>query len=177
MKPTKEEVKKYFKDALEVECVYDREKQELKEDFEIEVNSTYGILYTYDKKGRIVYLYNHKNEVGTYAKITKRRESDTLTVPKQFVLDAYEAACSNWKEKLRLQFPDLFPTFFVKIGDRFECYGNEYILARLEPNVINLIRLNNGNNWKKPFKVQDCDNITKEEFKKLCDGFKLNKIS
>ena len=32
-----------------------------------------------------------------------------LTVDKEFVMQAYESACSTWKEKIEQQFPELFP--------------------------------------------------------------------
>jgi hypothetical protein len=174
MKPTIEEVKEYFKDAEIITDSYNDNFLLSKNGFDSLKLSNYGNYTVNTNGGDHVYLWT---PTCGYSKITKRRETETVTVPKQFVLDAHESACSQWKEKIEKQLPDLFPSFSVKIGDRFECDGEDFILARVKPNVINLIRLDDGHNWDNPLKVKDCHNITKEEFKKLCGGFKLNKIS
>lgn len=35
--------------------------------------------------------------------------AEEFTVDKEFVMQAYEAACSTWKERIEDKFPDLFP--------------------------------------------------------------------
>jgi hypothetical protein len=181
MKPTIEEVKEYFKDALEVECANNGKKQKLTKDFAIDLthgDGSLGTYDTYDLKGVWLYSYCPFRKIGTLAKITKRRDTSSVTVPKQFVLDAHESACSQWREKIEKQLPDLFPSFSVKIGDRFECDGDEFILSRVDINErINLINLKTGVPFDNALKVKNDNLITKEEFKKLCDGYKFNKTS
>jgi hypothetical protein len=59
-----------------------------------------------------LYLYSEKN-----------KKSNELTVSKEFVLEAYKSACSDWKMKLEQEFPELFeadkyPTLFeLKRGE------------------------------------------------------------
>lgn len=45
--------------------------------------------------------------------------SKKLTVDEDFVRQAHEAACSDWKQKIEEQFPDLFPGYY-KFGKKFE---------------------------------------------------------
>lgn len=45
-----------------------------------------------------LYLYSEK----------KCNKTDKLTVTKEFVLEAYKSACSDWKKKLEQEFPELF---------------------------------------------------------------------
>lgn len=47
-----------------------------------------------------LYLYSEKNN--------KADEPTVLTVSKEFVLEAHKAACSDWKNKLEKQFPEVF---------------------------------------------------------------------
>ena len=48
--------------------------------------------------------------------------------------------------------------------------GEDYILARVEDNVVALISLNNGNRYTKPVTLIDSNEITDDEFSQLCDG-------
>lgn len=41
--------------------------------------------------------------------------SDEFTVDKEFVMEAYESACSSWKKKIEAKFPDLFPNPYAKL--------------------------------------------------------------
>lgn len=41
--------------------------------------------------------------------------SDEFTVDKEFVMEAYKSACSDWKKKIEAKFPDLFPEPYAKI--------------------------------------------------------------
>ncbi len=65
-----------------------------------------------------------------------------------------------------------------KLGDRFKCdAGGEYILARTGSNNINLINLEDGNQWSNPLSVKNDCNIKPQEFNELCKGREFNKIS
>ncbi len=46
------------------------------------------------------------NDLCLYSEKTKK--SNELTVSKEFVLEAHKAACSDWKNKLEKQFPEVF---------------------------------------------------------------------
>jgi hypothetical protein len=50
-----------------------------------------------------LYLYRGDNK-------SDRKKQDKLTVTKEFVLEAYKSACSDWKMKLEQEFPELFET-------------------------------------------------------------------
>lgn len=41
--------------------------------------------------------------------------AEELTVDKEFVMQAYESACSTWKKKIEQKFPELFPNPYAKI--------------------------------------------------------------
>lgn len=47
-----------------------------------------------------LYLYSEK----------KCNKTDKLTVTKEFVLEAYKAACADWKQRLEGEFPEVFET-------------------------------------------------------------------
>ena len=57
------------------------------------------------------------------------KKQDELTVSKEFLLEAYKAACSDWKRRLEEQFPkvfetDKYPTLFkLKRGDTLSHTG------------------------------------------------------
>lgn len=63
------------------------------------------------------------------------KKQDKLTVTKEFVLEAYKSACSDWKKKLEQEFPELFeadryPTLIdLNRGDQL--YGAE-LYVRIE---------------------------------------------
>jgi hypothetical protein len=49
-------------------------------------------------------------------------KNNQFTVDEKFIKDAYEAACSEWKEKIRKKFPEAFPP------KEFE-FGKEYVIS------------------------------------------------
>ena len=62
----------------------------------------------WDKDLDISNTYAHEDLV--YAEDTK-----DLTVDSEFVMAAYESACSSWKKKIEAKFPDLFPNPYAKL--------------------------------------------------------------
>ena len=49
--------------------------------------------------------------------------SQTFTVDEQFIRDAYDDACTEWKEKLKAKFPDAFkPAPAITIKDTSKVY-------------------------------------------------------
>ncbi len=46
-------------------------------------------------------------------------------VSEEFLKEAYEAACSDWKEKMRKEFPDVFLDYFEFRGNPFELGSSE----------------------------------------------------
>jgi hypothetical protein len=64
-----------------------------------------------------------------------RKKQDKLTVTKEFVLEAYKSACSDWKKKLEQEFPELFeadkyPTL-IDLNKGDQVYGAE-LYVRIE---------------------------------------------
>jgi len=51
---------------------------------------------------------NSYNVKDLYLYSEKTKKSNELTVSKEFVLEAHKAACSDWKNKLEKQFPEVF---------------------------------------------------------------------
>jgi hypothetical protein len=98
--------------------------------------------------------------------------TESVTLSKDFVLEAHKHACMEWKAKIEKQAPELFEATY-KVGDRFYYKRDEndtYILARVDHNTIALIALNDGNRWAKYLDVADSARITKEEFKLVTGG-------
>jgi hypothetical protein len=95
-----------------------------------------------------------------------------LEVSEEFVREAHKAACVDWKLKIEEQFPDLFKSTH-KLGNRYLYQGDEFILARVGINEVNLISLYNGNRWSDNIKVKDTDYITQNEFKILVGNFEF----
>jgi hypothetical protein len=98
----------------------------------------------------------------------------TFKVSREFIVAGHKDACSTWKTKLETKFPEAFqtpteaPTF--KMGDRIsgiDIDNNEYMLAQIDDESINLINLSNGNRWHKPVHVDSPRKITLAEFKQL----------
>jgi hypothetical protein len=98
--------------------------------------------------------------------------TESVTLSKDFVLEAHKHACSEWKAKIEKQAPELFEATY-KVGDRFYYKRDEndtYMLVRVDHNAIALIALNDGNRWTKYLDVADSARITKEEFKLVTGG-------
>lgn len=54
---------------------------------------------------------NYKiNDLYLYSEKKKSNKTDKLTVSKEFLLEAYKSACSDWKKKLEQEFPEVFET-------------------------------------------------------------------
>lgn len=98
----------------------------------------------------------------------------TFKVSREFLVAGHKDACSGWKTKLETKFPEAFQTpaeaLTFKMGDRIsgiDIDNNEYMLARIDDESINLINLSNGNRWHKPVHVDSPRKITLAEFKQL----------
>jgi hypothetical protein len=100
----------------------------------------------------------------------KKDATQELTVDKQFVLDAYKAACSEWKAKIEKKFPELFEKTYA-IGDRFvldeDCISGDYVLAQVLPREVCLINLEDGNRLNNPVTVYNPGQITTSEYRKI----------
>jgi hypothetical protein len=93
-----------------------------------------------------------------------------LTVPSEFVRQAHEAACSEWKLKIEKQFPELFKVEEYPIGTRVMlslCEGNsEFILASLKGDAY-LIQLSSGIVWTSTKLMKIVDNkVSHSELKR-----------
>ena len=55
----------------------------------------------------------------------------------------------------------------MKMGDRFEMGGNEYILAQTDPHMMQMICLEDGNRWDNAVYVKDLYNVTDEEVRDM----------
>ena len=137
-----------------------------------EINSTSGKTARVKVKGRA--SQSNWEELSTLELVT---EVETFTVSKEFIKLAHDAACSEWKEKLKKEFPAAFKTVYnrVSLGDRFSCsdfIGGDYILAKTDSNKVLLINLENGNRWSGSEAVTMLDqfDITELEFEKICGG-------
>ena len=98
----------------------------------------------------------------------------TFKVSREFIVAGHKDACSAWKTKLEAKFPEAFQTpaeaITFKMGDRIsgiDIDNNEYMLAQIDDESINLINLSNGNRWHKPVHVDSPRKITLAEFKQL----------
>lgn len=75
-------------------------------------------------------------------------EPAVLTVDKEFVMEAYESACSDWRKKIENKFPELFPKqqfafkgyeikkrnrFVVTLGSPLDCIINDLIVEVTRP--------------------------------------------
>ena len=102
----------------------------------------------------------------------KKDTTQELTVDKQFVLDAYKAACSDWKLKIEKKFPKLFEQEKTySIGDRFvldeDLIGGDYVLAQVLPREVCLINIEDGNRLNNPVTVDNPLQITTSEYRKI----------
>lgn len=101
-----------------------------------------------------------------------------IEIEESFLVEAYEAACSEWKDKLRKKFPEVLSCY--KIGDRFLRKESKevYILAQAGLNSVCLVNLDNGRVWDYSVVVHDLFSISHSEFKSIVgssyvDGFEL----
>lgn len=77
-------------------------------------SSSLKVKVLWDKESNISNSYAHNDLVYASAQ-TMKVSNDDLTVDKEFVMAAYESACSSWKKKIEAKFPDLFPNPYAKI--------------------------------------------------------------
>lgn len=88
------------------------------------------------------------------------KEKDTLTVDREFILEAYKAACNEWKRKLEDKFPDLLRVYY-EVGQKFrhKSTGQVYILALVGNKEIMLINTSTGGRFKDKVQVSNTDQI------------------
>jgi len=97
----------------------------------------------------------------------QKKVKKTTVVDNAFILEAYKAACPEWKAKLKAKFPDLFVRPTHKVGDKFVKVADSYngdinILARISGKVI-AISIVDGREWGNSVIVDDFEQITDEE--------------
>ena len=126
-------------------------------------------------------------------------ESNTVSVSKEFILQAYNAACPEWKKKLENEIPSILgdESVVASIGDLVEVtfLGNSrrthsYIIANVGNDTdspkpsMNLININTGARLlSHNFLVENMCSITKKEFSvvdSVCNGtarfkYKINR--
>jgi len=103
----------------------------------------------------------------------KLKRSESLVVDPKFARAAYKAACSNWKAKLREEFPNFeFEPKPLRFGSIIKIMCNSrsgyhseglYRIVNLAANKIMLIGIESHTAWKtEPIKVPNSCNIDKE---------------
>ena len=95
----------------------------------------------------------------------------TVTLTEEFLMQAHEAACPKWKEKIENLVPEAFNVH--ECADQFynKETGETYILAQVRACEICLISLTNGNRFVEPMPVKDSRRITDDELS-ACMGTK-----
>lgn len=69
------------------------------------------------------------------------------------------------------------PKESYKIGDIFVGADNaSFMLVAVSPDKVYLVCMSDGNPWTEVLKVENVDNITKEEFKSLSPYLNLTKV-
>lgn len=105
----------------------------------------------------------------------------TIQVPIEFIEEAYEAACTSWKEKIMNTLPEykdyVKSSKYYKCGDLFICNRTKYILANMDGKKINLFSLKDGNRWSDTgMVVRDTDKVSALEFEKFVKGYVFKEI-
>lgn len=112
---TLEQVKDYFKNAKEVKCISDGTIHNISN---LEIRQGVACVdsyFAFEDNFAMCEVYR-KNK--GFAEI--KSKNDFYNVPKQFILDAHEAACSSWKTKIEKQFPEVFPKIKLEIGEWYK---------------------------------------------------------
>lgn len=84
-------------------------------------------------------------------------------VSESFIMEAYNQACNNWKNKIKKEFPQLFQGAF-KIGDRFvhTTSKNVYILSKLFGGAFVLVNVGTGTTFNKAIQIDSNRYSTKD---------------
>jgi hypothetical protein len=101
-------------------------------------------------------------------KIKTDMKKETVTLSKDFVLNAYDAACPEWKNKIQKELPNLFNTY--KVGDKFKRGTNTYVLANVGYKTVAMINIESGNRWHDGIVVKNLCNIDEREFSRVVNG-------
>jgi hypothetical protein len=122
------------------------------------------ITITIDKNGKK--MKEIKNEI---AKSTK------VEVSIDFVKAAHEAACSEWKKKIEIEFPNIFEKEYG-VGTRviiLTSSGNlEYMLVDVGDNQCTLINTKEGSLWSSPhMKKLKCGKVTHSQLERYIGTF------
>lgn len=75
-----------------------------------EENYGYPLEVLWDNTQTNVYDWCDLDLVSTKSKPSKKNRSGAYTVDEEFIKQAHEAACSDWKSRIEDKFPELFPT-------------------------------------------------------------------
>lgn len=70
----------------------------------------YPLEVLWDNTETNVYDWCDLDLVSTKSKPSKKNRSGAYTVDEEFIKQAHEAACSDWKSRIEDKFPELFPT-------------------------------------------------------------------
>jgi hypothetical protein len=101
-------------------------------------------------------------------KIKTDMKKETVTLSKDFVLNAYDAACPEWKIKIQKELPDLFNTY--EVGDKFKRSTHTYILANVGYKTVAMINIESGNRWSDGIEVENIIRIGEKEFSRVING-------
>jgi hypothetical protein len=74
---------------------------------EVDANEAYCYSVKWDNGERNTY---EEGDLYSYSEKKKSNKADKLTVSKEFLLAAYNAACADWKQRLEREFPEVFET-------------------------------------------------------------------
>ena len=74
---------------------------------EVDANEAYCYSVKWDNGERNTY---EEGDLYSYSEKKKSNKADKLTVSKEFLLAAYNAACADWKQRLEGEFPEVFET-------------------------------------------------------------------
>lgn len=107
----------------------------------------------------------------------KYMKKETFEVDKEFIMEAYGAACNDWKNKIKDKFPNAFPNHFrnAEVGTRFKNIqtGEEAMLAFFISNVDGgkylLINLTTGIAHHLPNKDKEKVTLFPENFVKISE--------
>jgi len=93
-------------------------------------------------------------------------------VSEEFIRSAHNAACSEWREKIERQFPELYPPPFAKIGSIVLIGHDRYVITWSNRiNEVLLVSTETGNHWTVVHLVSNSHKITKDEMDRISEGY------
>lgn len=105
-------------------------------------------------------------------------ENKEYKVSREFLLEAYSAACPDWKDRIKAEIPEAFKKTY-RLGDKFKHFltNTPYMIASAGADEMILISMTHGSRWNDAVKVSDAYAITEEEFNRLTLGKPANFVS